>query len=160
MKTSQRLLVVCLGNICRSPMAEGVFREHIQKSGLRWTVDSAGTSAHHQGEPPDQRAQREMRRRGIDIRTQQSRPILAKDLDTFDVILAMDRNNLQDIQSLAKGEISRLEKIHLVLDQDEVPDPYYGGPEGFAKVYEMLDHAAAQWVKRWANQHSHGKSLE
>lgn len=154
MKTTQRLLVVCLGNICRSPMAEGVFRNHIQQSGLRWSVDSAGTSAHHQGEPPDQRAQREMRRRGIDIRNQQSRPILAKDLDTFDVILAMDTMNLHDIQRLANGDISRLAKIHLVLDQGEVPDPYYGGSEGFAQVYDMLDGAARQWVERWKNDAS------
>lgn len=117
-------------------------------------MDSAGTSAHHQGEPPDQRAQREMRRRGIDIRNQQSRPILAKDLDTFDVILAMDTMNLHDIQRLANGDISRLAKIHLVLDQGEVPDPYYGGSEGFAQVYDMLDGAARQWVERWKNDAS------
>ncbi|MDA0940024.1 MAG: low molecular weight phosphotyrosine protein phosphatase [Bacteroidetes bacterium] len=147
--TPTRVLAVCLGNICRSPMAEGVLRHHIQTNGLRIKVDSAGTNGYHNGEAPDRRAQQEMRRHGIDISKQVSRQIARKDFDDFDLILVMDESNLQDVTALAGDREDWVDKIHLFLEEDNVPDPYYGGADGFAHVYELVDEAAADWVRRW-----------
>jgi len=147
--TPTRVLAVCLGNICRSPMAEGVLRRHIQTNGLRIKVDSAGTNGYHNGEAPDRRAQQEMRRHGIDISKQISRQIARKDFDEFDLILVMDESNLNDVNALAGDREDWLDKIHLFLEEDNVPDPYYGGSDGFAHVYQLVDEAAEDWVRRW-----------
>jgi len=147
--TPTRVLAVCLGNICRSPMAEGVLRRHIQTNGLRIKVDSAGTNGYHNGEAPDRRAQQEMRRHGIDISKQISRQIARKDFDEFDLILVMDESNLNDVNALAGDRKDWLDKIHLFLEEDNVPDPYYGGSDGFAHVYQLVDEAAEDWVRRW-----------
>jgi len=147
--TPTRVLAVCLGNICRSPMAEGVLRHHIQTSGLRIKVDSAGTNGLHNGEAPDRRAQQEMRRHGIDISKQFSRQLSRKDFEDFDVILVMDESNLRDAQELAGGREEWTDKIHLFLEDDNVPDPYYGSADGFAYVYQLVDEAAEDWVRRW-----------
>jgi protein-tyrosine phosphatase len=130
-------------------MAEGVLRHHIQTNGLRIKVDSAGTNGYHNGEAPDRRAQQEMRRHGIDISKQVSRQIARKDFDDFDLILVMDESNLQDVTALAGDREDWVDKIHLFLEEDNVPDPYYGGADGFAHVYELVDEAAADWVRRW-----------
>jgi protein-tyrosine phosphatase len=147
--TPTRVLAVCLGNICRSPMAEGILRHHIQTNGLRIKVDSAGTNGYHNGEAPDRRAQQEMRRHGIDISKQISRQIARKDFDEFDLILVMDESNLNDVNALAGDREDWLDKIHLFLEEDNVPDPYYGGSDGFAHVYQLVDEAAEDWVRRW-----------
>ena len=147
--TPTRVLAVCLGNICRSPMAKGVLRRHIQTNGLRIKVDSAGTNGYHNGEAPDRRAQQEMRRHGIDISKQISRQIARKDFDEFDLILVMDESNLNDVNALAGDREDWLDKIHLFLEEDNVPDPYYGGSDGFAHVYQLVDEAAEDWVRRW-----------
>ena len=144
-----RVLVVCLGNICRSPMAEGVLRHHIQSMGFRIKVDSAGTSGHHQNEPPDLRAQQEMRRRGMDISSQRSRPLVRKDFDRFDVILVMDHSNLEDALALAGPRTEWRNKVGIFLEDSEVPDPYYGGASGFAQVHDLVDSAARRWVEQW-----------
>jgi len=141
------MLVVCLGNICRSPMAEGLLRHHIQQHGLRAKVDSAGTSNHHQGEPPDRRAQQEMKRHGIDISSQRSRPFVRADFEKFDLILVMDQSNLRDVLAMAQGNEEWVDKVHMMVDDEEVPDPYYGGASGFAEVFEMLDRASEDWVR-------------
>ena len=148
-KQPANVLAVCLGNICRSPMAEGLLRHHIQQRGLRCKVDSAGTSAHHAGEHPDRRAQQEMRRHGIDISKQTSRQLVRKDFERFDCILVMDRSNLANARELAGNNEAHLAKIELFVTDAEVPDPYYGGAEGFSQVYDMVDAAAERWVASW-----------
>lgn len=148
-KQPANVLAVCLGNICRSPMAEGLLRHHIQQRGLRCKVDSAGTSAHHVGEHPDRRAQQEMRRHGIDISKQTSRQLVRKDFERFDCILVMDRSNLANARELAGKNEAHLAKIELFVAHAEVPDPYYGGAEGFSQVYDMVDAAAERWVASW-----------
>ena len=144
-----RVLAVCLGNICRSPMAEGLLRHHIQTKGLRIKVDSAGTNGYHNGESPDPRAQAEMRRHGIEIAAQESRQIKKKDFERFDLILVMDASNRHDVLALAGDRKEWQDKVHMFLPQGDVPDPYFGGNEGFTKVYNLVNEAAEGWVNHW-----------
>ncbi len=144
-----QVLVVCLGNICRSPMAEGVLRSHIQTKGLRIKVDSAGTNGYHNGESPDARAQAEMRRHGIEIAAQESRQIKKKDFDRFDLILVMDTSNRHDVLALAEDRKDWQDKVHMFLPEGDVPDPYYGGDAGFKKVFDLVNHAASLWTDQW-----------
>ena len=145
MNDSRRILFVCLGNICRSPLAEGVFRHLVQERGLgdRWEVDSAGTGAWHAGELPDPRS-RDVARRGIGIvLDSRARQVTATDFHDFDYVVAMDRQNLRDLERLRKRHGGDAE-IFLLRDHDpepgdgEVPDPYYGGPQGFETVLAMV----------------------
>ncbi|WP_428426558.1 low molecular weight protein-tyrosine-phosphatase [Pararhizobium sp.] len=134
-----RILFVCLGNICRSPLAEGILR-HVAGDGLV-DVDSAGTGGWHTGDPPDRRSIAVARKHGIDIAGQRCRKVQAGDFEAFDLIFAMDRSNLANLRALAPPEAQH--KLHLFLDYTlgtarDVPDPYYEGPEGFETVYEML----------------------
>ena len=149
MNVPARVLAVCLGNICRSPMAEGLLRHHIQTKGLRIKVDSAGTNGYHNGEAPDPRAQAEMRRHGIEIASQESRQIMRKDFDTYDAILVMDSSNHHDVMALAGDRADWQAKVHMFLEEGNVPDPYYGGDSGFAHVYDLVDRAADVWTDRW-----------
>ncbi len=141
-----RILFVCLGNICRSPMAEGIFRAEAQRRGLEVEIDSAGTSAWHVGEAPDPRARAAAAAAGVDISALRGRQAKRADMEHFDLILAMDRENLEDLRRLAGPEHGH--KVRLFLDfarqheEDEVPDPYYGGEEGFAHVLALLRDAA------------------
>ncbi|MEZ4756445.1 MAG: low molecular weight protein-tyrosine-phosphatase [Flavobacteriales bacterium] len=141
-----KILMVCLGNICRSPMAEGILRARAAERGLAVITDSAGTSDHHVGEAPDLRAQAAMRRRGADISDLRGRQFKAADLERFDHIFAMDRSNLNNILALAHDPTLR-GKVRLMMDvvphaaQTEVPDPYFGGDEGFDAVFDQLDGA-------------------
>lgn len=134
--------MVCLGNICRSPLAEGIMRRKVAERGLDWEVDSAGTGFWHIGEPPDPRSIQTARKYGLDITTQRARQIKAHDLDRFDLILAMDESNFQDIQRLAGSESQR-QKVAMILNythphgNQSVPDPYWDD-DGFDKVYQML----------------------
>jgi len=140
------VLFVCLGNICRSPTAEGVFRDLVQREGLsdKIRTDSAGTHAYHIGEPPDGRAQAEAKRRGIDISGLRGRQARAKDFKDFDYVLAMDRSNHQNLLSICPLDME--ERLSMFLDfapdveRREVPDPYYEG--GFDSVYDMIEQAA------------------
>ena len=141
-----RLLFVCLGNICRSPMAEGVFRAVAEERNLDVDIDSAGTSAWHVDEAPDPRAVAAAASTGVDISHLRGRQANAADMADFDLVLAMDRDNLRSLKRLAGPEHAH--KVRLFLDfarhheEREVPDPYYGGEEGFAHVLALLRDAA------------------
>ena len=137
-----RYLVVCLGNICRSPIGEGWIRRVAMVRGLRVKVDSAGTSGYHVGDPPDRRSVNTMRAIDIDISGQRSRKFVRADFQKFDRILVMDRANLSDVLALARSEDER-DKVALFDPSGaEVPDPYYGGEDGFALVREQVREAA------------------
>jgi protein-tyrosine phosphatase len=140
---------VCLGNICRSPTAEGVFSKLVADAGLRELIriDSAGTGAWHKGELADKRARQEAERRGIELRSV-ARQFTRLDFDRHQLIVAMDRTNVADLQALARSEADRA-RIKLFRSFDplapadgEIPDPYYGGPEGFARVFDMCTAAS------------------
>ncbi len=146
-----KILLVCLGNICRSPMAEGILRDMIQKHGLGWSTDSAGTGDYHVGEQPDKRAMKTMRERGIDISDLRARHLRSSDFEEFDLLLAMDASNLRNMRAVApNAELAA--KAKLIMDyapshaQREVPDPYFGGDEGFVEVYEMLTVACTKLI--------------
>jgi protein-tyrosine phosphatase len=140
---SRRILFVCLGNICRSPLAEGILRTLADERGLASKVetDSAGTGGWHQGDPPDQRSIETGRAHGIDISRLRGRKVTANDFNTFDLIFAMDRSNLRDLVRIAPHDSSA--DIHLFMDfvsgeKRDVPDPYYGDMQDFESVYAML----------------------
>lgn len=147
-----RLLLVCLGNICRSPAGEAVMRARAEAAGLPIAVDSAGTGDWHAGEPPDRRMQAAARARGLDLSTLRARQVRAEDFHAFDLILAMDRANLAALRRL-RPDGARAE-LALVLDHApepgpaEVPDPYGGGPEGFEHVLDLLEAAADGVIDR------------
>lgn len=142
------VLFVCMGNICRSPTAEGVFRHLVRREQLedRIHTDSAGTHAYHIGNPPDPRALATADRRGIELHDLRARRVLAEDFDLFDYVLAMDRDNYEILSTICPpGYESRLHMFmefapHLKIA--EVPDPYYGGASGFERVFDMVEEAA------------------
>jgi protein-tyrosine phosphatase len=137
-----RILFVCTGNICRSPTAEGVFRSLLESQSLekRIAVDSAGTHDYHAGEPPDERAQQHARCRGYDLSRLRARRIETRDFEAFDLILAMDREHLRLLRRLCPA-VHR-GKVRLFLDGRDVPDPYYGGPDGFEQVLDLVETGA------------------
>ncbi|QGZ35322.1 low molecular weight protein-tyrosine-phosphatase [Stappia indica] len=139
------ILFVCLGNICRSPLAEGILRHRIRAAGLEHavSVDSAGTAAWHTGKTPDPRSIAVAARNGIDLTGQRARQVTTADFKTFDIILAMDAANLAELRARAPAG-SRAE-VRRFLGRD-VPDPYYGGPEGFDHVFRMLDEGCVALV--------------
>jgi len=147
-----KVLMVCLGNICRSPMAEGLLADKTQ--GLSWTIDSAGTSALHQHEGPDPRAVKTLKRHNIDISKQRSRPFDIKDFEDFDLIFTMDHSNYEKVIAKAPHQ-EAIQKVIPLLDllypeaNTEVPDPYYGGAEGFENVYELLERATQKIVENY-----------
>ena len=129
--------MVCLGNICRSPMAEGIMRK---LGGKKVEVDSAGTANYHIGLQPDKRMIAKAFEHGIDISNLRARQFHSDDFNSFDLIFAMDSSNYQNIISLAKHENDK-EKVKMILENINVPDPYYGGVEGFEHVYQLLNEA-------------------
>lgn len=149
-----KVLMVCLGNICRSPIADGLLRKKVRELNLEIEVDSAGTSSHHKGEAPDARMTEVAKSMGTDISFLKSRPITQSDLDYFDVIYTMDRDNYWNVYDLCKTDEQK-EKIIPILDlifpeeNKSVPDPYYGGREGFVNVYKMLDEATDVIIKNY-----------
>ena len=136
--------MVCLGNICRSPLAEGILKHKTQD--LDVFVDSAGTASYHVGNLPDSRSIEIANKNGIDLTDQRARQFSEKDFDAFDKIYAMDTNNYSNIISLARNQSDR-DKVDVILNEltpksyDSVPDPYYGAGDGFQIVYDMLDNA-------------------
>jgi protein-tyrosine phosphatase len=147
-----RVLMVCLGNICRSPTAEGVLRAKLHSAGLGRAVevDSAGTGSWHVGSPPDARSQRHAARRGYDLSALRARQVSADDFHRFDLILAMDHDNLADLQRLAPDGAVRAE-LRLFADA-EVPDPYSGGAEGFERVLDMVEAHSQRWVENLSHR--------
>jgi len=155
-----RVLFVCLGNICRSPVAEGVFRQKVQEAGLagRIEIDSAGTGAWHVGNPPDRRMSATAKRRGVDLSAQRARHFAGSDLSEFDVILAMDQSNHRDILRLDQSG-GGTERVALFRQWDpepddyNVPDPYYGGDEGFETVYDIVDRTTDALLQALIDQY-------
>lgn len=142
------VVFVCTGNICRSPTAEGIFRKMIEEAGLsdQFTVDSAGTHDYHVGEPPDARAIEAAARRGYDLSGLRARKFEREDFQRFDLVLAMDRDNKGILARLAQPSAGH--RLRMMMDyasrfqETEVPDPYYGGPDGFDRVLDMIEDAA------------------
>ena len=145
--------MVCLGNICRSPIADGLLRKKVIEYGLDVDVDSAGTIALHQGKAPDNRMIETARKNGTDISMLRARQFLAEDFDRFDYIFAMDFSNKKNILSLARNESDQF-KVHMLLgyltDQEEesVPDPYYGNQKDFDHVYDLVDKATDVLIEK------------
>lgn len=156
-KNGMKVLMVCLGNICRSSIAEGILRHKAAKRGLNIEVDSAGTSSFHAGNPPDLRMMITARKNGIDITDIRSRVFVKEDFRNFDLIFPMDQSNERNILSLAESDEDR-QKVKLILNEidptsnAQVPDPYYGGDHGFQVVIDLLDKAIDKFLNRLDGQ--------
>jgi protein-tyrosine phosphatase len=148
-----KILMVCLGNICRSPLAEGILKHKLEQKNLNATVESAGTGGYHIGALPDIRSIEIANKYGIDLTDQRARKVRSIDFEEFDLIFAMDTYNFQDLRKMAREE--ELGKIKLILNESHpnknisVPDPYYGGQDGFENVYQMLDQACDKIVENY-----------
>jgi protein-tyrosine phosphatase len=155
-----RVLMVCMGNICRSPTAEGVLRHKLAAAGLarRVVVDSAGTHGYHVGAPPDERSQQHARQRGYDLSAQRARRLVADDLQRFDFVLVMDQDNLHEVQALAaEPGVRPHAAVHKLLhfagrSGADVPDPYYGGDAGFEQVLDLVEMACDGLVAHLAQR--------
>jgi protein-tyrosine phosphatase len=148
-----KILMVCLGNICRSPLAEGILKDKIRKAGLNWEVDSAGTNGYHVGEAPHRFSQKVAKHRGIDISTQQCRKFSKNDFDHFDKIYAMSADIIKEMKLISKEKYDPA-KVDLLLNEccpgenKDVPDPWYGAEAGYHTVYDMIDEACEAIVQR------------
>lgn len=155
-----RVMFVCLGNICRSPLAEGLFREQVRKAGLEdhFEIASSGTGHWHVGEPPDRRMRATAERQGLDISGQRAQQFETKDLERYDHIFVMDKSNLHDVLFLDE-EDKHSGKVRLFREFDpepgdfQVPDPYQGGREGFENVYEIVERTAASILERLVEEY-------
>lgn len=152
--------MVCLGNICRSPIAEGVMKQKIKENGLDWTVESAGTNSYHTGEPPHRFSQKICKAHGLDISGQRARTITREDFNKYDKIYALADDVYYNIQSLAgKGKVDNLEyflndlfrsgKNPIIKLNDSVPDPYYGGEDGYTPVYNLIAEACDAIIEKY-----------
>lgn len=147
-----KILMVCLGNICRSPLAEGILKS--KSIAHNFFVDSAGTAAYHIGKKPDERSILVAKKHGIAIDKQRARKFSSDDFDDFDIIYVMDESNFHDILKLSRNNSDKI-KVKLILNEthpnknNSVPDPYYGGNEGFENVFQMLDEACEIIIKKY-----------
>jgi protein-tyrosine phosphatase len=154
-----RVCFVCMGNICRSPTAHGVFRDLVRREGLDAAIeiDSAGTHAYHVGEPPDRRSQQVAQRRGIEMSDLRARRVEAEDFHSFDYLLAMDQDNFHGLSSICPP--GQEERLRMFMDfapemgVREVPDPYYGGPRGFEHVLDLVEAAASGLLAEIRQRH-------
>ena len=152
-----KILMVCLGNICRSPLADALLRKKVAEIGLDIEVDSAGTSDYHIGGEPDKRTQENALNHGLDMSFLRARQFTKKDFDTFDLIYVMDKSNECNVLSLT-ADSGQKEKVKLILDllddtqYKEVPDPYFGGEQGFETVYNLLDQATDKILEEISTQ--------
>ena len=151
--------MVCLGNICRSPLAEGILQEKVNKAGLNWVVDSAGTNHYHTGDPPHPLSQKVALANGIDITQQRARRFTTEDLNQFDKIYALAGDVLKDIQRITGNKFDS-SKVDLLLNEQypgknlDVPDPYYGGEPDFHEVFELLDQVCDQLILKYQNHNA------
>jgi protein-tyrosine phosphatase len=153
-----KILMVCLGNICRSPLAEGVLKHKAKIAGLNWQIDSAGTNGYHVGEAPHHLSQKVAQLNGIDICEQRARKFVKEDFDHYDKIYAMADDVVDDIKRIAKDKYNP-EKVDLFLNELRpgknlsVPDPWYGPEPGYHEVYKLIEQTCDAIVKRYAGQH-------
>ncbi|MBK9160325.1 MAG: low molecular weight phosphotyrosine protein phosphatase [Nitrosomonadales bacterium] len=153
------VVFVCMGNICRSPTAEAVFRQYVENAGLSGNIliDSAGTHDYHIGEPPDRRTQRAAQQRGYDMGGLRGRQVAEDDFRRFDYVLAMDRANLAILQRIAPPDSGTQTRLFLEFARHhaerEVPDPYYGGADGFERVLDMVEDAAEGLLQHIRERH-------
>lgn len=151
---AMKILMVCLGNICRSPIAEGILRQKVNEQGLDISTDSAGTSSFHVGESPDRRMRATAKDNGVDIDDLRARQFVQSDFDEFDLIYAMDQSNYNNILSLSRNADDE-NKVKMILNEvnpganQAVPDPYYGGDEGFQHVFDLLDDATNVIIEKY-----------
>ena len=148
-----KILMVCLGNICRSPLAEGILQDKINKAGLDWTVDSAGTNGFHTGEAPHRLSQKVALQHGIDISRQRARNFTAADFDKYDKIYAMAEEVCDEMKWIAKTRYDE-KKVDLLMNElypgqhKDVPDPWYGPEPGYHEVYDMIDAACEKIIEK------------
>lgn len=147
-----KILMVCLGNICRSPLADALLRKKVTEKGLNIEVDSAGTSSFHIGHEPDERTQANAKKHGLDMSFLRARQFVKADFENFDKIYVMDRSNAYNVLTMTDDESDK-QKVKLILDLldekiTEVPDPYYGGAQGFENVYNLLDRATDEIINQ------------
>jgi protein-tyrosine phosphatase len=156
-----KILMVCLGNICRSPMAEGILQDKAFRAGLTWSVESAGTNNYHIGDPPHPLSQKVARINGIDISNQRKRQFTAADFEIYDKIYALAEDVMNDIRHIA-GKKFDAKKIDLLMNElypgknRNVPDPYYGSEEGYIEAYELIEKACEAIVKKYSPKESGG----
>jgi len=143
-----KILMVCLGNICRSPLAHGVMEQLVKERGLDWQVDSAGTGNWHIGQGPDRRSTREALKHGIDISNQICRQFRIRDFDDFDLIVVMDRSNRTDVLNLARNEQDKA-KVIMLLGDKEVPDPYHDDTQ-FAPVFNLVEQGCKDLLAKYS----------
>lgn len=149
-----RILMVCLGNICRSPIAEGIMRDKIKKNGLDWTVDSAGTNSYHIGEAPHKFSQKVCLNNGIDISAQKARKFVAADFNRYDKIYAMADDVYQDIKTIG-GKNADMSKVDYFLNElgtaanKSVPDPWYGNEDGYGPVYDLINRTCNAIIEKY-----------
>jgi protein-tyrosine phosphatase len=149
-----RILMVCLGNICRSPLAEGVLQHKAWKAGLQWSVESAGTGAWHAGEPPHHLSIKVAKHNGVDISKQRARQFIKEDFLNYDFIYVMDSSNYIDVKQMS-GKLWKEEKVDLLLNELHpgenrgVPDPWYGKEDGYHSVYEMINKACDKIIEKY-----------
>jgi len=152
-----KILMVCLGNICRSPLAEGVLKHKANRAGLDWEIDSAGTNGYHVGEAPHHLSQKVARLNGIDICDQRARRFMKEDFDRYDKIYAMADDVIEDIRRIAKDKYNP-SKVDLFLNELypgknlSVPDPWYGPEPGYHEVYKMIDKTCDAIIRKYANE--------
>lgn len=159
------ILMVCLGNICRSPTAHGIMEHLVAEAGLTdyLTIDSAGTGDWHIGRQPDSRTLEAALRRGYDLSNQRARQVQVEDFERFDYVVAMDKQNRKDLLDLAPA--GSAEKVRLLLDyagraDQDVPDPYYGEAEGFEEVLDLVEHACASLLQKLVDEHGYATRVK
>ena len=149
--------MVCLGNICRSPLAEGILQDMAAKAGLNWTIDSAGTNGYHTGEPPHHFSIKVAAQKGIDITGQRSRKFVAEDFERYDLIYAMAADVMEEMRRIGGGKFDH-KKARLFLkealggENGDVPDPWYGPEPGYHETFAIIQEACESIIKKYANQ--------